>query len=242
MKYGYRNEIFYKREIVLFLLLIVLLIFSMLSHFLNGGDLSDIPAVPCIMILIILSYDIIKIYNRKRHKEIVNKGICYRGKVISYKTKRNYAKHFIFTYYILKIKYYDVQVNSFKIIETPQIYFEEKPYPLNKECNVYIWNNSTYVTDFVSESKQTNSYIFDKFEDYDTDDDIIKKYHLNSKSDNINEFVKSLKDLERDKDYYNSVDYNNKQDSMHSKYALIFLIFIIIFGIIELIDIFVFNH
>ena len=87
--------------------------------------------------------------SQKKHEEILEKGYMVSGEVVSFGHKRHKRKdgpdrH----YYWLDIKYTDKDGQE-HIYKSPNLSFVPKE-TSNVTCDVYIYNNEIYVTNFVN--------------------------------------------------------------------------------------------
>lgn len=115
--------------------------------------------VTAIFMYIILFPETKKKYKeRKRLKEIKEKGIKVEGNIIDYKTysARNSEINNVIDksyYYTVIVEYVDPHTKEKKEYETPGLAFDAHHCLGSKKCSVYVYENKVYVSDFIPVNK-----------------------------------------------------------------------------------------
>lgn len=99
-----------------------------------------------------------KFKERKRLKEIKEKGIKVEGNIIDYKTystRNSEFKNVIDEahYYTVLVEYVDPHTKEKTQYETPGLSFDAHHCLGSKKCSVYVYENEVYVTDFIPVNK-----------------------------------------------------------------------------------------
>lgn len=99
-----------------------------------------------------------KFKERKRLKEIKEKGIKVEGNIIDYKTystRKSEFKNVIDEayYYTVTVEYIDPHTKEKIKYETPGLSFDAHHCLGSKKCSVYVYENEVYVTDFIPVNK-----------------------------------------------------------------------------------------
>lgn len=99
-----------------------------------------------------------KFKERKRLKEIKEKGTKAEGNIIDYKTystRNSEFKNVIDEayYYTVIVEYVDPHTKEKTQYETPGLSFDAHHCLGSKKCSVYVYENEVYVTDFIPVNK-----------------------------------------------------------------------------------------
>lgn len=99
-----------------------------------------------------------KFKERKRLKEIKEKGTKAEGNIIDYKTystRNSEFKNVIDEayYYTVTVEYIDPHTKEKTQYETPGLSFDAHHCLESKKCSVYVYENEVYVTDFIPVNK-----------------------------------------------------------------------------------------
>lgn len=149
----------------IFIVFIAIVIVGTIKTTIDTGDMECLYAgmfgtiVSAIFIFIIFFPEAKKKYKeRKRLKEIKEKGIKVEGNIIDYKTysTRNSEINNVIDksyYYTVIVEYVDPHTKEKKEYETLGLAFDAHHCLGSKKCSVYVYENEVYVTDFIPVNK-----------------------------------------------------------------------------------------
>lgn len=149
----------------IFIIFIVILVIGTIKTTIDTRDMNafyagmlGVVVMTAVLYIIFFPEAKRKFKERKRLKEIKEKGIKVEGNIIDYKTYSTRNSEFKNVidgshYYTVIVEYVDPHTKEKTQYETPGLSFDAHHCLGSKKCSVYVYEKEVYVTDFIPVNK-----------------------------------------------------------------------------------------